>query len=265
MQALGEKRRCRGGPLPLFPLATTTATSIATALLSLWATTNHFYTGHAFSSGIACPTEVFICLSNADCSACVDTLQGILASSEIGVGASEAGCEGLFSDVCRIVAEAGCDSTNEELADLASCVAEDTFGCAGFTSCADVVIDDAATPAPTTEVVGGTLTPDTVAPAPTMVEVAPDTGAPTPTMVDLTSVPTPSGSDGSRGADVFTAAPNLITPAPSKLSTPVPTTMVEPGEEASNTSGAGDWWRSVSTAGATVTRVSIIVVFFLAM
>ena len=269
MQAPGRRRR---GPARF-----TGATAAAASLISLWATTSQFQSGYSFSSNIACPTESLVCVSNANCSACLDTLQATLSSSEVSVGTSSGACEELFSDVCGVVAEAGCDPANEQLMDLASCVVDDTFGCAGFTSCTDLVINATAPTGATTLDPGPTAAPSSTleaSPAPTTGEVV-DTFAPTPAMVGETSVPTPSSSDRSTDAGVFTASPSsadgsgdLVDPtsaAPSNPIIPATPTPVEPGEEVDATSGGGHGWRSISAAGATLARVSVVVAFALAV
>lgn len=198
-----------GGASELFTAATG---ATATALLALLAATSQLHYGHSLSSSVVCATEAAICLSIADCSACVDTLQAILASSEIGVGSSTAGCEGLFSGVCGAFAETGCDPANRELVDLASCVADDVFGCAGFTSCADVVIDhdddDAAAAAATTSAAAAT-------PAPAV-----DTEEPT-------TVPPPSSSSSSALEASLAPTTAVVTVGPlGSTVAPAPTPVV---------------------------------------
>lgn len=242
MQTPGRRRRWRG-PSELFTGATGATGGIranranaATALLALWATTNQFQPGHSFSSGIACPTEALVCLANPDCSACVDALQATLASSEISLGTSSAACQGLFADVCDVVAEAGCDA-NDELAVLASCVADDTFGCAGFTSCADVVVDGdvgadadaataaAATPGPTATATAGADTEEPAATAP------PSTPPPPPTTTSPSSSSSPLQTSPAPATVVGTATaaptPTLVEAAPVGATVPPTPAMVD--------------------------------------
>lgn len=96
--------------------------------------------------------------------------------------------QALFSDVCTIVEENGCDATNVALLNLARCVAEDLYSCTGFTNCEDAT----TTPAP------GAVT-----------STAFPTGAPTsaPTIAP-TIATTPAPTAGDRGVEETGPAAN---------------------------------------------------------
>ncbi len=98
--------------------------------------------------------------------------------------------------MCATVADSGCDVDNTFLQNYAACAAEQTYGCPGFTNCADASQDAPGTPAPAAE---PTTPPTAVAsPAPTAMSAAGegsgDTIAPSS---DLSSsaTPSPSGAD----------------------------------------------------------------------
>lgn len=118
----------------------------ATSLLGLWATINHARVASSLSSGTSCPTESIICAADEVCSVCIDSLRSLSASSLSFGSTSSVDCDDLVFDLCSVVEETVCDYSNEKFTALAECTLEDATGCAGFTSCTDVL--DGPSPAP---------------------------------------------------------------------------------------------------------------------
>lgn len=198
---------------------------LATALLALVVLNACFDVGAGFSSGIPCPVDLFSCLGDDECSSCLDALQ----ENDLPVlGGDFELCGDLYAGVCAAAEAIGCNTDNEELVEFLTCVADDSYGCGDFTTCADFPAE-VETPPPTAPpspvvVAATTAVPGTVAPngggggsattaAPTAAAVPtpapsfplPETAAPTAAVAAATSSP----SSGSRGGLPFspTAAP----------------------------------------------------------
>lgn len=104
--------------------------------------------GHGFSSAVACPVEVFSCLGSDECTFCLDGLQD--AGLNLG-GIDFELCGELYADVCGTADSVGCNTENEELVELLTCIAEDQYSCDDFTTCEEAtagLIGAAGTPAP---------------------------------------------------------------------------------------------------------------------
>lgn len=104
------------------------------SFVALWAAVSQLESAQALTSasGIPCPSEVFACFGDPECQTCLEPLQGLQVST---VGSDAVDCNSLYTDVCTIIEEGGCDSSNPNLITLAQCVAEDEYDCIDFTSC----------------------------------------------------------------------------------------------------------------------------------
>ena len=103
-----------------------------------------------------------------------------------------------------MVTDSGCDVDNSNLQAYAACVAEETFGCPGFTNCEDASQDTSGTPAPTGE-------PAVLdSPAPTAGTVEPSTAG---TDLGSSTTPSPSGADAVVEAGEGNGVPHTVTGA----------------------------------------------------
>lgn len=175
---------------------------------------------HGFSSALSCPVDIFNCLGDDDCGACLNLLQ----DTGLTLGGVEFElCGELYAGTCVTAESVGCNTENEDLVDLFDCVFEDTFGCDDFTTCEDATAAEAAasasappsaapaaTPAPSTATTTTTAVPAAAAPA------APETATPaTATPATATSAPA--------------AAPTFPTPV-----FPLPSAAPTPGSRGGN-------------------------------
>lgn len=186
---------------------------LATALLGLVVLTACFDVGAGFSSGIPCPIDLLSCLGNDECSSCLDALQG--SDFALLEGDFEL-CGDLYADVCATAEAIGCNTDNEELVEFLTCVADDSYGCGDFTTCADF-------PAPE--------------------EPPPPTATPSPLVAASTAAPgtsAPSGGGGGGGDDATTTTPAAAvpTPTPSFAETSAPTAAVAAAATSAPSSGS---------------------------
>lgn len=80
-----------------------------------------------------CQSEQDSCKSNAACRYCASVLEVLLESSEIDKEFTT--CSALFEYGCSVAETNGCNADNVYVLELARCLAEEEFGCTGFTSC----------------------------------------------------------------------------------------------------------------------------------
>lgn len=155
------------GTRPRGTLAAVCQTGLAVALLGACCAS----VGHGFSSVISCPVDLFSCLANTECDACLDAL----GDAGLTVGGFDFElCSELYADVCVTAGSIGCDTDNPELADLLTCVAEDQYGCNDFTTCeeaiaasgSDGLFESTEAPAPALSPVAATPAPDPTDPTP---------------------------------------------------------------------------------------------------
>ncbi len=170
--------------------------------------------GHGFSSVISCPIELFSCLANPECDACLDALGD--AGLTVG-GLDFELCSELYADVCVTASRVGCDTDNSELADLLMCVAEDQYGCTDFTTCEEAIAASG----------NDGLFESPEAPAPPAPADADDTPAPTTAELNIPANPLASAAPTSSP----TGAILPPTPAPTSsgtgtLSTAQPTSFL---------------------------------------
>ncbi|CAM9339179.1 unnamed protein product [Ectocarpus fasciculatus] len=174
---------------------------LAAALLASVVLNACFDVAAGFSSGIPCPADLFSCLGNDECSSCLDALQ----ESDLAVldGDFEL-CGDLYADVCTTAQAVDCNTDNEELVEFLTCVADDSYGCGDFTTCADFL------PAEEEEE-----------------ETPPPTATPSPLVANAkTASPgtaAPSGGGGGGDDDATTTAPAALVPTPTP-SFPLPET-----------------------------------------
>ncbi|CAB1105543.1 unnamed protein product [Ectocarpus sp. CCAP 1310/34] len=174
---------------------------LATALLALVVLNACFDLGTGFSSGIPCPVDLFSCLGDDECSSCLDALQ----ENDLPlIGGDFELCDDLYASVCAAAEAIGCNTDNEELVEFLTCVADDSFGCGDFTTCADFPAE-VETPPPTVPPSPTATTTAAAVPTPAPSFPFPATAAPTAAVAAATSAP----SSGSRGGLPFspTAAP----------------------------------------------------------
>jgi len=125
-QAGGVGMRPRGG------MAVACQTGLILAMLGAFCAS----VGHSFSSVISCPVELFSCLADSECDACLDDL----GDAGLTVGGFDFElCSELYANVCVTAGSVGCDTDNPELADLLMCVADDQYGCNDFTTCEEAI------------------------------------------------------------------------------------------------------------------------------
>ena len=184
---------------------------------------------HGFSSGaISCPLDIFSCLGDGECGACLNLLQDTgltLGDVEFEL------CGELYAGTCVTAESVGCNVENEDLEELLACVFDDTFGCDDFTTCQAATATEApaapeapaateapafapsaapaTTPAPS--ITATTVTPATATPA--AVTTAPGaTTAPAARTFPTPVFPLPSAAPttGSRG--IFSPPTATATP-----------------------------------------------------
>lgn len=154
--------------------------------------------GHGFSSAVSCPIELLSCLGNGECGSCLQLLQDTdltIAGIEFEL------CSELYAGMCGTADSIGCDTDNDELADVFACFAEDQFGCDDFTTCAEATAgldEPTEAPAPVPSAAPATPAPSIAATTTAIPAATPAPAAPTfPTPVF--PLPTAAPSPGSRG------------------------------------------------------------------
>lgn len=153
-----------------------------------------FDVGHCSSSTVPCPFELINCLGNEACNECL----GLLQDEEFLYGGDGAVvCSELYHDVCVTIDDLSCETENDKLMTLLTCIAEDTYDCTDFTTCADATAGSG----------GGGDTSTSTAPTP-----APTVATPTTTL--------PPGSAGGNLAP--TAAPSIAADGSGAISTSIP-------------------------------------------
>lgn len=194
--------------------------------------------GHGFSStALSCTFDLINCTGDDVCNACLAVLQG--DDSLLGDDESEV-CSELYGSVCVTLDSLNCDTENEPLINLLTCVAEEAYDCTDFTTCANVTAGSgggsdgfegavteapsplataaaaAATPAPSRSAAATvTNTPSAATPAPAPTFSTPTlpfpttapVAAPTATPTTITTASPSAGSSSSSLAP--TAAPTI--------------------------------------------------------
>lgn len=185
--------------------------------------------GDCFSSALGCPFEVLSCLTIDTCNDCLNALQ----SAGLTVGGQDFEvCSELYAGTCATALSVGCDTTNAELVELLTCVAEDAFGCEDFTSCAAFVVDEESS-----DDSSSSSSEDTGAPsASTSPSLAP-TSAPSSGALSPTAVPTGGGGGGGD------SSPYVDTAFPSASPTGFWSFMEDTEAPSASPTSAGDWLR----------------------
>ncbi|CAN0229427.1 unnamed protein product, partial [Hapterophycus canaliculatus] len=176
--------------------------------------------GDCFSSVVGCPFEILSCLGSSECSYCLDELQSMgltVGNQDVEV------CSELYFNICGAAMSVDCDTTNVELVELLTCVAEDAYGCDDFTTCADWTIDEDSSSDDESSSEEGGLEGATAAPffntttapaAPGISTPAPVQAFPTPTLpspaTPASAAPMAAPSSSARGGDSLapTATPS---------------------------------------------------------